>query len=81
MRLGTSSYQPLWTDSANLSMGLNPHKGIYPEPQNFMKPYGFQNADSLSSIRLVGVFTNYESAQAAIGCAPNRKLLGPAVAQ
>ena len=81
LRLGTSLHQPLWGDSSGFPMGLNPHKGIVPESPNFIKPHNFPNRDMLSSIRLVGVFGNLESAQGAVSCAPNRKILGPTVIQ
>ncbi len=81
MKLNTSLHQPLWSDLPNSPLGLNFYKGIYPEPQNFMKPHKFNNKDSLSSIKLVGVYANLESAQLAVACAPNRKLLGPGLIQ
>ncbi len=81
LRLNTSLHQPLWSDLSSSPLGMNHHNDIYPEPQNFMKPHNFHNKDSLSSIRLVGVFANLETAQLAVGCAPNRKLLGPGLIQ
>jgi hypothetical protein len=81
MRLNTSLHQPLWSDLPNSPLGINFHNDIYPEPQNFTRPQNFHNKDSLSSIKLVGIFANLESAQLAVGCAPNRKLLGPGVVQ
>lgn len=81
MRLGTSQHQPLWDSVPSLTIGLNPHRGIFPEPPNYVKPHNLTNRDSLGSIRLVGVFSNLESAQAAVACSPNRKLLGPSIVQ
>jgi hypothetical protein len=81
IRLNTSLHQPLWSDLPNSPLGLKLHNDIYPEPQNFMRPQNFQSKESLSSIKLVGVFANLESAQLAAGCAPNRKLLGPGIVQ
>lgn len=81
LRYGTSSHQPLWGDLPSFSSGLNPHRGVIPEPANFMKPNNFPNREGLSSIKLVGVFANLESAQAVVSCSPNRKLLGPAAVQ
>jgi hypothetical protein len=35
--------------------------------------------ESLANIKLVGIYSNFESAQLAVRFAPNRKILGPAV--
>ena len=71
----------LWNETQSFPMGLNPHKGIIPEPPNFLKPNNFPVKNSLSSIKLIGVFTNLKSAQAACGFSPNRKILGPTIVQ
>lgn len=81
LRYGTSLHQPLWGDLPSFPPSLNPHKGIMPEPVNFMKPNNFPNREGLNLIKLVGVFGNFESAQAIVSCSPNRKLLGPATIQ
>jgi len=63
-----NNYTPNWYE---------PHKIIKPEPPNFLKPSNSQNKEALGNIKLVGVYSNHESAKLAVGCAPNRKILGP----
>ena len=87
---GYNSQQPVWYDpdnsqrsvlpeSRNLLRPNNSHRSILPEPQNFVKPNNINQRDSLVNIKLVGVYSNFESAQLAVGVAPNRKILGPTV--
>jgi len=80
LKLGTNLHQPFWNDSHGFPTRIQ-DKDYLPEPPNFMKPNNFTGKDSLGSIKLVGVYANYESAQSAVLCIPNRKLLGPAIIQ
>jgi len=80
LKLGTNLHQPLRNNSHYFPPRIQDNDYL-PEPPHFMKPHNFTKKDSLESIRLVGVFTNYESAHSAVLCIPNRKLLGPAIIQ
>ena len=75
----TELEQPVWYEPRNLMRSDNSHRSILPEPQNFLKPNNIQQREPLANIKLVGVYSNFESAQLAVGVAPNRKLLGPTV--
>ena len=77
----TELEQPIWYEPHNSirSEPRNSHRSILQEQQNFLKPSNIQQREPLVNIKLVGVYSNFESAQLAVGVAPNRKLLGPTV--
>ena len=74
-----NSHRSILPEPRNLMRSDNSHRSILPEPQNFLKPNNIQQREPLANIKLVGVYSNFESAQLAVGVAPNRKLLGPTV--
>jgi hypothetical protein len=87
---GYNSQQPVWYEPDNSHRSIlpeprsltrpdNSHRSILPEPQKFLKPNNIHQREPLVNIKLVGVYSNFESAQLAVGVAPNRKILGPTV--
>jgi hypothetical protein len=58
---------------------VEPSYPFYPEPPNFVKPEHLSNKDKLSTIRLVGIYMDFNTAQNIARASPNRKLLGPGI--
>jgi hypothetical protein len=63
------------SDHNGFGLGKSLYKPLWPEPN------GFSNHNNFQNIHIVGVYSDYLSAQKATNCAPNRKLLGPTIIQ
>ncbi len=65
--------------SINWGPGI-PNYPFYPEPPNFIKkPEQLAKPDNLNTIKLVGIYLDFDTAQNIARARPNRKLLGPGI--
>ncbi len=70
-----------WGPGIPMDLGFRvPRMPLYLEPQNFIKnPEQLVKPDNLNTIRLVGIYLDFDTAQNIASSEPNRKLLGPGI--